>query len=483
MSLITTLPRELVQRIGALVPDINSLRAMGFCCRAFYNATLNPESQYWREYWKKVKGSVEIQIEETPKAAIRNFFQETVECIHTMTKRRTEDPQSTTLVRIFRQALSKASIISRFHAVMVVMRDFRSHETIALEAAKKGYLRTMRILLKDVIMKDDFRERCAKEASKAGNLPTLQWLNSLEPLSISLRSRAIVEANSPPVIGFILSLGSVGEAYQVVARVAAANGDLATFESLFRKRSEGVDRGLALIGAITTNDLDKTRELLSRDISHFFRGHALIFASTKGGRIFEILLEEGKKEPFEEYYFGEALSVVASRGDISDLLLLLRYCPHPNNSIVTRAMRHAVKNGHLPIVQKLLPQMNEMEVDLLLILAAECGHAHLLPLLLKDSHTVQMFHKAFDQAARNGHLEALRFFLSKATHTFPLASSIVAAAAGGHLECVKLLLPLLGPDAFHEGIRTEALLAAKAGHYTEIVKLLESLQRVDQKTS
>lgn len=100
--------------------------------------------------------------------------------------------------------------------------------------------------------------------------------------------------------------------------------------------------------------------------------------------------------------------------------------------------------------------------------AAQKGHLEIVKLLLPISDPKANKSQAIRYAAQNGHLEIVKFLLPVSDPKADKNHALRYAAHNGYLEIVKLLLPLSDPKEYG----SEALRLAAAKGYLEIVKLL-----------
>jgi len=101
-------------------------------------------------------------------------------------------------------------------------------------------------------------------------------------------------------------------------------------------------------------------------------------------------------------------------------------------------------------------------------LAAENGHLEIVKLLIPVSDPKALDSNALRCAATKGHLEIVKLLIPMSDPKSLDSNALRWAAANGHLEIVKLLIPVSDPKA---GGSYALQLAATKGHL-EIVKLL-----------
>ena len=135
----------------------------------------------------------------------------------------------------------------------------------------------------------------------------------------------------------------------------------------------------------------------------------------------------------------------------------------------SRALREAARNGHLELVKFLLPLSDPKAFNSsALRWAARNGHLEIVKLLLPVSDPKAENSEALRSAALNGHLEIVKLLLPVSDPKARNSDALRLAALNGHLEIVKLLLPVSDPKAYD----SYALRYAAIYGHLEIVKLL-----------
>ncbi len=133
------------------------------------------------------------------------------------------------------------------------------------------------------------------------------------------------------------------------------------------------------------------------------------------------------------------------------------------------ALRCAAKNGHLEVVELLLPVSDPKANDSwALRMAAQSGHLEIVKLLLPVSDPKTYDSSALQRASENDHLEIVKLLLPVSDPQAVSSLALRLAAQNGHLEIVKLLLPVSDPKADNSC----ALQWAATNGHQEIIKLL-----------
>ena len=252
--------------------------------------------------------------------------------------------------------------------------------------------------------------------------------------------------------------------------------------------------------AVLVGDAPKVKELLDRDPA--LAGEktnggdtALLLASCLGyADVVENLLAKGADVDYRNSYHATALMWACYNGkkDVVKKLLAHRADVNAVDKWNAGAAVYAAGAGHRAILEVLAANGSDLhrraEDGTALVLAAQNGHLDVVKFLLSKDVEVNITGKdgstALILAAGKGHAEIAKLLLSKGaqinTQSKDGTSALMAAAGSGHLKVVNVLLERGATvNMKNERDLTALILAAKNGHAGVVTSLLEKGAQAD----
>jgi len=139
-------------------------------------------------------------------------------------------------------------------------------------------------------------------------------------------------------------------------------------------------------------------------------------------------------------YAHRALDIAAEKGDVELLELLLPHIESENEHFYP--LQRAAAAGHLDAIECILEHCADPDLNSVLACAAEHGHVYVVVNLLGRADPSACDHRAFLDAAANGHADVVECLLQD-PRVDPTADdqwAIKIAAERGHLAVVERLL-------------------------------------------
>jgi ankyrin repeat protein len=194
-----------------------------------------------------------------------------------------------------------------------------------------------------------------------------------------------------------------------------------------------------------------------------------------------------KKEIGED----EALLSSASNGNLEMVKRLLHETPpeswisqgKPSPTSSDAALAAAAEENHMDIVKLLLQkEPSSGGIESAFLKAAAKGNIEILRLFLDNKLKYLDWNSGINLAASNGHLETIKFLAnprafgcdSDGAVEQELDEGLLEAARRGHLEALKLLISLGADDL------NEAMMVAATGGHLEILKFMLGLDRINK---
>ncbi|XP_068250123.1 putative ankyrin repeat protein RF_0381 [Palaemon carinicauda] len=219
-------------------------------------------------------------------------------------------------------------------------------------------------------------------------------------------------------------------------------------------------------------NLEKVKDLVSRGADVNFSGGNPLWNAARGGyiEIVKYLIESGANPDGDESFKGGIVAVAAEHNhlDILDILIASGASVTPGE-YGRNVLFRAAENGHLEAVRKLIQAGADVNYGdgFSLLNAAKNGHLEVVKTFIDAGADVNAGGGwILNNVAHAGETEVMKSLIAAGATKEHIDVSMRAAARGGHLETVKLLLDN-GADAKRAGLlRT----AATAGNL-DIVKL------------
>lgn len=164
----------------------------------------------------------------------------------------------------------------------------------------------------------------------------------------------------------------------------------------------------------------------------------------------------------------KALRIAAECGQAKCVSLLIPVSG--SRSDLSEALIDAARFGHPECVRLLIPVSDPQAKDgKALVLAARFGHAKCVELLVQASDLkIDIYSWALASAAEDGRAECVKLLIPFSDPKADDSYALRWAAYSGHAECVKLLIPVSDP----QDEESQALRWASRGGHHECVKLL-----------
>ncbi|CAK4660384.1 unnamed protein product [Aphanomyces euteiches] len=178
--------------------------------------------------------------------------------------------------------------------------------------------------------------------------------------------------------------------------------------------------------------------------------------------------EERGYDIYSEQALQRAMEGCASTGRLDAIQYLLEQ--HGDHDYSSRPMDLAAKNGHLEVVKFFHYHRHEGCTDFAMDFAAQSGHFSVVK-FLHDHRREGCTTYAMDMAAANGHFEIVNFLHTHRTEGCT-TYAIDYAAANGHLQVVEFLL-----HHRQEGHSSNAIKWAQERGHHDVLTLLETFQR------
>jgi len=221
-------------------------------------------------------------------------------------------------------------------------------------------------------------------------------------------------------------------ALEVAARFYLQTGDVSSFLENYRKRhytrryqSYGFNVYTIMNGAVKAGHLDVVQLYLTA------------YKSNNG--CFKLLAQ-----------------TAATQGHLDVMEILI---PHLQINMFGPVIDRAIENGHLDMFRLLLPYTKNFNFDLPLSLAAGNGHKDMVEILLPLTDNVD---RAFTAAITHGHDDIVKMLIPRSTR---LSDALYLAAKYGRKTIVELLMPRVNDHS-------RALVVALIWGYLEIFYLL-----------